>query len=112
MECYESIKLIHQCLDALTGPWARTRDYDPQEFVPKKIRPAAGEFYFAGETPRGELGFFFKTDGKSDIALRCKARSPCFVHLSLVPEISRGMLLADLIAIVGSLDVVMGEVDR
>lgn len=112
MECYESFKIIHQCLDKLSGEWGHSQTYDPQEFCPKKIRPAAGEFYFSGETPRGELGFFFKTDGKTDIAQRCKVRSPCFVHLSLLQEISRGNLLADLIAIGGSLDLVMGEVDR
>jgi NADH-quinone oxidoreductase subunit D len=80
--------------------------------VPKKIRPAAQDFYVRAENPKGELGFFFRTDGKSDVPFRCKARSCCFSNLSVLPEISKGVLVADLIAIIGSIDVVMGEVDR
>jgi NADH-quinone oxidoreductase subunit D len=80
--------------------------------VPKKIRPKAQDLYARLETPKGELGFYFRADGKSDIPFRCKCRSCSFSNLSLLPEISRGVLIADLIAIIGSIDVVMGEVDR
>lgn len=112
VECWESLKIIEQCLEQLNGNYKRTRDFDPQAMVPKKIRPKAMDFYARGESTKGELGFFFRTDGRSDIPIRCKARSCCYHNLSVIGEISRGGLLADLVAIIGSIDVVMGEVDR
>jgi NADH-quinone oxidoreductase subunit D len=111
-ECHESVRIIEQCLQKLTGEHKRTQAFDPRELVPKKIRPKAQDLYVRAENPKGELGFFFRTDGRNDTALRCKARSCCFSNLSVLPEISRGYMLADLIAIVGSIDFVMGEVDR
>ncbi|HSI90849.1 MAG TPA: NADH-quinone oxidoreductase subunit D [Adhaeribacter sp.] len=112
LECDESIKIIEQCLDRLTSDYKRTPDFNPQEMCPKKIRPVAQELYFRAETPRGELGFFFRTTGKTDIPYRCHGRSPCFSNLSVMPEISRGCMVSDLIAIVGSVDIVLGELDR
>ncbi len=111
-ECYESIKIIEQCSERLQKEFKRGKDFDPQEFAPKKIRPQAMDFYVRAENPKGELGFFFRTDGKSDIPVRCKARACSFSNLSVLFEITKGCMLADLIAIVGSLDFVMGEVDR
>jgi NADH-quinone oxidoreductase subunit D len=112
VECRESIKIIEQSLQRLTGDYRRTRDFDPQALVPKKIRPKAMDFYVRAENPKGELGFFFRTDGRSDVPVRCKARACSFNNLSVIAEISKGSLLADLVAIIGSIDVVMGEVDR
>jgi len=112
MECFESVKLIEQCVEKLTGEFKRTREFDPQAACPKKIRPAEGNYFFRGETPRGELAFFMSADGRSDIPLRLKARAPSFSNLSILPEISKGCMLSDLIAIVGSIDLIMGEVDR
>lgn len=111
-ECKESIKIIRQCLQKLTKEYRRDKSFDPQAFVPKKIRPQAMDFYVRAENPKGELGFFFRSDGKSDIPFRCKARGPSFSNLSVLPAIAENVLIADLIAIVGSLDFVMGEVDR
>lgn len=111
-EIHESVKLVEQCLEKLQGEHKRTKEFNPQALVPKKIRPQAQDFYIRGETPKGELGFFFRADGKSDVPFRCKARSCCFSNLSVLPEISKGILVADLIAIIGSVDMVMGEVDR
>jgi NADH-quinone oxidoreductase subunit D len=111
-ECDESIKIIEQCLQQLHGSHQRTRDFDPQAIVPKKIRPKAMDFYTRAETPKGELGFFFRSDGKSDVPLRVKARACSFCNLSVISEIARGAMLADLVAIIGSLDLVMGEIDR
>jgi len=111
-ECWESLKIIEQSLVMLTSDHKRTRDFDPQAIVPKKIRPKAMDFYVRAENPKGELGFFFRADGRSDIPVRCKARACCFNNLSVIGEMSKGALLADLIAIIGSIDVVMGEVDR
>lgn len=111
-ECYESLFIIEQCLERLQSDLKRSRDFDPRSMVPKKIRPKKKDFYSRAETPRGELGFFLRADGKSDIPLRCKARSCCFVNLSVISEIAKGSMLADLIAILGSIDIVLGEVDR
>jgi NADH-quinone oxidoreductase subunit D len=112
LECQESIKIIDQCLDQLLGNHRRTRDFDPQAAVPKKIRPKAMDVYVRGESAKGELGFFIRTDGRSDVPQRVKCRSCSFHNLSVIHEISRGAMLADLVAIIGSLDLVMGEVDR
>jgi NADH-quinone oxidoreductase subunit D len=111
-EIHESVKIIEQCLTKLTTDHKRTRDFDPQALVPKKIRPKAQDFYIRAEIPKGELGFFFRADGRSDVPFRCKCRSCSFVNLSVLPEISKGILLADLIATLGSIDIVLGEVDR
>ncbi|MFB0908320.1 MAG: NADH-quinone oxidoreductase subunit D [Spirosomataceae bacterium] len=111
-ECWQSIRIIEQCLEKLTGDHKRTRDFNPQAAVPKKIRPKKMDFYARAENPKGELGFFFRTDGRSDIPLRMKVRACSFNNLSILSEVSRGMMIADLIAIIGSIDFIMGEVDR
>lgn len=111
-ECQESIKIIEACLVQLLGDHQRTREFYPQEFVPKKIRPAANDLYVRAENPKGELGFFFRTDGRSDIPQRLKVRACSFHHLSVIPTLAKGSYLADLVAIIGSMDLVMGEVDR
>lgn len=111
-ECDESIKIVEQCLARLLGDLKRTPEFDPQVVVPKKIRPKAMDFYVRAESAKGELGFFFRSDGKSDVPLRIKARAGSFSNLSVISKISRGAMLADLVAIIGSLDLVMGEVDR
>lgn len=111
-ECFESLKMVEQCASLLSGPYKRTIDFDPQAVCPKKIRPEAGSYFFRGETPRGELAFYMEADGRSDIPLRLKARAPSFSNLSCLGDIAPGHLLADLIALVGSVDLVMGEVDR
>ena len=111
-ECEESLRMISQCVVALLGPHRRGPDFDPWALLPKKIRPQAQDLYFRAENPKGELGFFFRSDGKSDRPLRCKARSCCFANLSALPALAKGASLSDLIAIVGSIDFIMGEVDR
>jgi NADH-quinone oxidoreductase subunit D len=113
-ECYESLKIVEQCLTVLTTSEKRTREYDPWALLPKKIRPKSMDYYVRSESAKGELGFFFRTDPgeKIDRPYRLKARSASFSNLSVIEEISKGCLLADLVAIIGSLDLVMGEVDR
>ncbi|WP_424963330.1 NADH-quinone oxidoreductase subunit D [Ekhidna sp.] len=111
-ECWESIKIIEQCVEKLLGEHKRTKEFDPRAMVPKKIRPKAQDFYIRAENPKGELGYFFRADGRSDQPLRCKARAPSLSNLSVLAEISRGCMLADLFAILGSMDLNMGEVDR
>ena len=77
----------------------------------KAVRPPKGEIYFRSEAPRGELGFYIVSDGTPK-PVRLKGRSPCFSALSALQELSRGLMVADIIAIIGSIDIVMGEVDR
>ena len=67
--------------------------------------------YWEAENPRGQLGFYIESDG-SAIPYRLKVRGPCFCNLSILGELCREVLLADVPAIIGSIDVVMGEVDR
>jgi len=113
LECWESIRIIEQCLDKLQGEWKRTKEFNPQAQVPKKLRTAKQQdLYVRGESPKGELGFYFRSTPNSDVPYRVKVRSACFSNLSVLPAISKGCLVADLIAILGSLDLVMGEVDR
>jgi NADH-quinone oxidoreductase subunit D len=111
-EVYESLHIIEQCLERLKGPLKRSADYDPRSNMPKKIIPKAQEFYIRGESPKGELGYFFVTDGKTERPIRCKARSGSFSNLSVLPEITKGAMIADIVAILGSIDIVLGEVDR
>lgn len=107
-EIDESVKIIHQVLEGIE-PF---KDQDVKAAIPKKIRPAAGaEVYVRSETPRGELGFLIRSDG-SDVPFRVKARSPCFSNISVIDNISRGGMIADLVVIIGSLDIVLGCIDR
>jgi NADH-quinone oxidoreductase subunit D len=108
LEMTESLKIIEQCLDRMP----EVDGFNPRAAIPKKIRPKAGEVYARAENPRGELGFYIVSDGKSTKPLRCKARSSCFVNLSAMKDLSKGQLIPDLVAIIGSIDIVLGEVDR
>lgn len=112
-ECRESLKIVEQCAEKLLKEHKRSRDFDPQALVPKKIRPAvSADFYCRAENPRGELGFYFRTQKNREEPWRVKARAPSFCNLSVLPEIVRGAMLADLVAVIGSVDIVLGEVDR
>ncbi|MHA7877477.1 MAG: NADH-quinone oxidoreductase subunit D [Bacteroidota bacterium] len=111
-ECRASLQIIEQCLDRLTGDLKRTPDFNPQQAVPKKVRTPMQDLYVRAENPRGELGFFFRATEHGIRPFRCKARAPSFSNLSVLPEIARGHLLSDLIAVVGSIDIVLGEIDR
>lgn len=111
-ECKESIKIVQQCIEQLKKNFQGEKNVNVQKMVPKKIIPSAQDLYMRAEGPRGEVGFFFRSDGKSNIPLRCKMRSPSFSNLSVLPAIVKNHYFADLIAIVGSLDFIMGEIDR
>ena len=103
-EMEQSLGLIRQALDRLP-------DGDVQEHIPRRVRPAKNEVYDRTETPRGELGYYVVSQGGL-IPFRVKVKSPCFTVLSLLPAIARGGMVADIIAIIGSIDIVMGEIDR
>lgn len=111
-EIVESIHIIEQCIERLQKELKRTTDFDPRAKLPRKIIPKAQDFYIRAENPKGELGYYFIADGKTEIPTRIKARAPSFNNLSVLPEITKGVLIADLIAILGSIDIVLGEVDR
>jgi len=81
------------------------------KIVTEGFRVPAGEVYQAIESPRGELGFFVVSDG-SAMPYRVKVRAPSFVNLQSLPRLAEGRLLSDLIACIGTTDIVLGEVDR
>jgi len=111
-EIVQSVHIIEQCLERLQKELKRSPEFDPRAKLPKKIIPKEQDFYIRAENPKGELGYYFITDGKTEIPKRVKARAPSFNNLSVLPEIARGVLIADLVAILGSIDIVLGEVDR
>jgi len=109
LECYESIKIVQQVLPLL-------RQTEGEPIMHKKTArsvkvPKGAEGYLAVENPRGELGYYIVSDGKPK-PYRVKARAPSFHNIHVLPEISRGTMVADMVAIIGSFDIVMGEVDR
>src|SRR5690606_15400830 len=79
--------------------------------VMEGIKPPPGEVYLAVENPKGELGYYLVSDGTAK-PVRWRIRPPSFIHLSALRKLCEGALLADVIAINASVDIVMGEVDR
>lgn len=111
-EIGESLLIIEQCLERLEKDFKRSPDFDPRALVPKKVNIKAQDYYVRAENPKGELGFYFVTKERSDIPQRVKTRGPSFNNLSVLPELGKDVLISDLIAILGSIDIVLGEVDR
>ncbi|MCB9062770.1 MAG: NADH-quinone oxidoreductase subunit D [Halobacteriovoraceae bacterium] len=103
-EMNESIKIIRQCLDGIEeGP--------VQGKVPKVLKVPKGEVFLRTECPRGELGYHLVSDG-GKIPYRLKVKSSCFTHVGLLPHLAPGQMVADFVATIGSIDIVLGEVDR
>jgi NADH-quinone oxidoreductase subunit D len=107
-EMAESAKIIHQALDALE----KMEKTDVHEKVPKRVKPQKGEVYVRSEAPRGQLGYYVVADGTGVNPYRVKVKSPCFTAMSAFHVLAKGMMIADIIALIGSLDVVLGEIDR
>ena len=105
LEMEQSLRIIEQALEKMP------EEGDVMEAIPRRIRMKEGEIYVRTESPRGELGYFIVGDNSAK-PYRVKVRAPSFVHLSMLPSISNGSLIADMVAIVGSIDIVLGEVDR
>ncbi len=128
-ETRESIKIIRQALEKM--PQGETMLNQPKKVLPKKaevytkmeelihdfiivnfgINPPVGEVYSAVENPKGELGFYLVSNGEGR-PWKCKIRSPSMVNLQSVPVLVKGRMVSDVVAIVGSLDPVMGEADK
>jgi NADH-quinone oxidoreductase subunit D len=105
-EVIESVKIIRQVLDKLEPGQVMAK-------VPKIIKLPKGEVYVRHECPRGELGMHLVSEGNdSKTPYRLKVKSPCFTHVSMLPRVAPGQMIADFVATVGSIDIVLGEVDR
>ncbi len=103
LEIMESLKIIEQALNGLP-------EGDPVAKINKAYRPT-GEIYVRTENPRGELGFYVVGDG-NPFPYRLKIRAPSFSNLSVLTSLIRGLNISDAVCVLGSLDVVMGEIDR
>ena len=103
-EMLESVRLVRVAMDQLPGGPISAR-------VPIALRPPRGEAYFAVESARGEEAIYMISDG-SEYPYRAKLRGPSFVNLQILPELLRGRRIGDVIAILGSIDIVLGDVDR
>ena len=104
LEMMESCRIIEQALEGLP-------EGEVMGKAPKVLKLPVGESYVGCENPRGELGFYIISDGQPQ-ALRVKTRAPSFCNLSITHHSAREMLVADIVALVGSIDIVLGEVDR
>ena len=125
----ESLRIIDQALDGLPGGPVNTSDRQvalpPRneintsmeslirhfKLVTEGFRVPRGTVYQAVESPRGELGFLLVSDG-TNRPYRCKVRAPSFSNLSALPHMAMGEMLPDLVAVIGSIDIVLGDVDR
>jgi NADH-quinone oxidoreductase subunit D len=104
IEMRQSLRIIEQAVAGIPeGPIMAK--------VPKVIKPAVGEIYHSIEAPKGELGYFIVSDGSTQ-PYRVRVRPPSFVNLQALDIMVRGLLVADVVAVIGTLDIVLGEVDR
>ena len=128
-EMRESVKIIRQALDGMPeGAWKvdapgiTLPDRDQMKYsiesliyhfkiVTEGFAPPAGEAYHAIEGPRGQMGYYVVSDGGAK-PYRCHYRSASFANLQALPKMIEGRLLADVVAIIGSIDIVLGDVDR
>jgi len=104
LEIKESLKIIEQAIDQIP-------DGDESSAIPKRVKPPAGQIYSRVENPRGELGYFIVSDGSVN-PTRVKVRAPSFVNMVVFGELCKGHMVADVVAILGSIDIVLGEIDR
>ena len=103
-ELRQSLRIIRQAVEGLPeGPIMAK--------VPKVLKPPVGEVYVSIEAPKGELGYFLVSDGSTQ-PYRVRVRPPSFVNLQALNKMVKGQLVADVVAVIGTLDIVLGEVDR
>ncbi|MEA2710748.1 MAG: NADH-quinone oxidoreductase subunit [Phycisphaerales bacterium] len=103
-EMKQCCRILRQCMKQIPAGQFRAK-------LPRNMKVPPGEVYAEYENPRGHLGFFIESQGGA-VPYRVKIRAPSFVNLAITGELCRGVLLADVPAIIGSIDIVMGEVDR
>jgi len=103
-EMRQSIRIVRQAVEGLAEGPIMAR-------VAKVLRPPPGEAYVSIEAPKGELGYFVVSDGTPS-AYRVRVRPPSFIHLQALEKMCKGGLVADVVANIGTLDIVLGEVDR
>jgi NADH-quinone oxidoreductase subunit D len=108
---YVRIKEMKQSLRILSQAFDMIPEGDIRAKVPKKLKIPKGQSSFSVEAARGELCYYMVSDG-TDVPYRLKARVPSYGNLSALAEICEGMLLADLVAVMGSFDLVIPEIDR
>ncbi len=128
-EIKESIKIVRQVLDNI--PAGEVKAGQPKQVIPNKervykkmeelihdfmlinfgVNPPIGEIYHAVESPKGELGFYIYSNGEGQ-PWRMKIRSPSFVNLQSISTMMKGAMISDVVAIVASLDPIMGEADK
>ena len=130
-EMRQAIRIIAQCVDAVEHMDTPLMAYESEYVIPphkgtmttaedmqrhfvwviKGFNPPVGEAYAAVEHPKGENGYYVVSDG-SAIPYRFRIRSPDFVNLGVLPHIAQGAMLADVVALIGTIDIVLGSVDR
>jgi NADH-quinone oxidoreductase subunit D len=128
-EMKESTKIVHQVLQKI--PSGDVHAFQPKKVLPRKeriytkmeelihdfmlindgVEPPVGEIYHAVESPKGELGFYILSKGEGH-PWRMKIRSPSMVNLQSLPIMAKGAMISDVVAIIGSIDPIMGEADK
>ena len=103
-EMKQCVRILRQCIAQMPEGSFRAK-------LPRAMKVPPGEVYEEYENPRGHLGFYIESQGGT-IPYRVKIRGPSFVNLAVTGNLCKNVLLADVPAIVGSIDIVMGEVDR
>jgi NADH-quinone oxidoreductase subunit D len=106
LEVVQSMKIIRQAIEKYSKCGG-----DVGKPIALKMKLPKGESYLETEAPKGQMGFMILSDG-TPVPWRVRIRSSSFSHTSVIPELCRGLLIADVPAVVGSLDVVLGEIDR
>lgn len=104
-EMRQSLRIIEQAIDGLPEGGVMA------ERVPRVIKPPAGEVFHTNESPKGEIGVYLVADGTTK-PYRLRVRPPCFVNLQALKQLAVGYLVADVVALIGTIDIVLGEVDR
>jgi NADH-quinone oxidoreductase subunit D len=103
-EMKQCVRILRQCIKQIPEGSFRAK-------LPRAMKVPPGEVYAEFENPRGHLGFYIESQG-GPIPYRCHIRGPSFINLAVTGELCKNVLLADVPAIIGSIDIVMGEVDR
>jgi NADH-quinone oxidoreductase subunit D len=130
-EMRQALRIIKQCLDAVEKDDGPLMAYESAYVIPphkgtmttaedmqrhfvwviKGFSPPVGEAYAAVEHPKGENGYYFVSDGTA-LPYRFRVRAPDFVNLAVLPHIAQGSMLADVVALIGTIDIILGSVDR